>query len=231
VTPAFRSQEGFDVRFEWGPKAVEHLAPLSRVVVIVDVLRFSTAVDAVVSAGGRVRPLRWADRAGKAATDRYLSPVALAAETRPGDVVELPSPNGAELTVRAAGSGATIFAGCIRNGAAVAAAATRARADGVITVIACGERWEDGETLRPGVEDLLGAGAVLASLGGGFSPEASMARQLFLSFASNPYELLAECASARELGERGFPDDVRWAADANVSSAAPRLFDGVYGPA
>ena len=48
-----------------------------------------------------------------------------------------------------------MIAGGLRNAAAVAAAA--ARAGDVVGVIAAGERWPDG-SLRPAIEDLLGAG-------------------------------------------------------------------------
>ena len=53
------SQQGYDIRFEWGLAGVKALAPLSDVVIIVDVLSFSTCVDVVVNRGwgGRNHPL------------------------------------------------------------------------------------------------------------------------------------------------------------------------------
>lgn len=43
------SQSAYPIRFEWGPEGVDRLAPLSGVVVIVDVLSFCTSVDIAVS--------------------------------------------------------------------------------------------------------------------------------------------------------------------------------------
>ena len=46
-------QDGFAYRFDWGPDGLAALAPAAAVVVIVDVLRFTSAVSAAVEAGAR----------------------------------------------------------------------------------------------------------------------------------------------------------------------------------
>ena len=51
----------FRVRLGWGQHAVEAEAPRVAVVVVVDVLRFTTAVDAAVALGAHVHPYRWRD--------------------------------------------------------------------------------------------------------------------------------------------------------------------------
>jgi 2-phosphosulfolactate phosphatase len=40
--------------------------------------------------------------------------------------------------------------------------------------------------------------------------------------------VLADCASGRELCERGFSDDVALAAELDVSACVPRLVAGAY---
>src|SRR5262249_11086756 len=101
------------------------------------------------------------------------------------------------------------------------------RQGGRITVIAAGEHWPDGQ-LRPAVEDLLGAGAVVSALAGRRSPEAETAQRAFEPTRSRLREVLAGCTSARELIERGFADDVDIAAAWDVSHCAPMLVDGAY---
>ena len=54
-------QQPFDVRCEWGMAGLRHLAGSSDIIVIVDVLSFSTCVDIVVSRGAVVYPYRWHD--------------------------------------------------------------------------------------------------------------------------------------------------------------------------
>src|SRR6478735_12615365 len=54
-------QDGFAYRFDWGPNGLRALASGAEVLVLVDVLRFTTAVCAAVEAGATVLPYRWAD--------------------------------------------------------------------------------------------------------------------------------------------------------------------------
>lgn len=49
-------QAEFKVRCEWGEKGVVQLAPISDVVVIIDVLSFSTCIDVANSRGAIVFP-------------------------------------------------------------------------------------------------------------------------------------------------------------------------------
>ncbi len=89
-------------------------------------------------------------------------------------------------------------------------------------VVAAGEQWKDGG-LRPCLEDMIGAGAVLSRLPGGKSPEARWAVRTFEGFAGDLRGTLNGCLSGRELIERGFPEDVEVAASLNVSETVPIL--------
>ena len=166
-----------------GLHGVETLAPISDVVVIV--LSFTTCVDIATANGAVVFPYRVRNEAagdfararsallaGPRGTGvRYsLSPAGLL-DIPAGVRLVLPSPNGSTLSLA---TGATpTLAGCLRNSGAVAAYASRLGRR--IAVIPCGERWSD-DSLRPAVEDLSGAGAVISRLAGHTSPEAQTAR-------------------------------------------------------
>ena len=57
--PAWAGQERYGLRFQWGPLVAATLA--EGVCVVVDVLRFTTAVEAAVTGGVAVYPYRWRD--------------------------------------------------------------------------------------------------------------------------------------------------------------------------
>ena len=84
-----------------------------------------------------------------------------------------------------------------------------------------GERWPD-DTLRVAAEDALGAGAIVAALGGrSLSPEAELVAAQFAAAAARLPEVLAGLASGRELIADGYGADVDLAAAHDVSPAAP----------
>jgi 2-phosphosulfolactate phosphatase len=238
-------QDGYDLRVEWGLDGVRALGPHCAVLVIVDVLVFTTTVDVALGRGGRVVPLPWRDeRAASAATaaGATLVPGGLNGETggwtlRPSSLRDLPpgtalaiaSPNGGTLCAAAAETGATVLAGCLRNAAAVGAAAARIAGDRPVGVIAAGERWRPEETLRPSIEDYLGAGAVAAAVTGRTapSPEASLA-MLSYRAGGDVGALLAGSVSGRELVAAGVAADVGLAADIGASTVVPVLDGGVF---
>ena len=69
-------QTDYDIRCEWGERGVLELSRTSDVVIIVDVLSFSTCVDIATARGAAVYPYLWKDkraRALKTGLDRGLS--------------------------------------------------------------------------------------------------------------------------------------------------------------
>jgi 2-phosphosulfolactate phosphatase len=95
-----------------------------------------------------------------------------------------------------------------------------------ILVIAAGERWDaaDERSLRPALEDLLGAGAILSALpAAARAPEAAAAVATFDALRDNLPATLNACSSGRQLRERGYAQDVAISADLNVSTAVPIL--------
>jgi 2-phosphosulfolactate phosphatase len=234
--PTWAGQGQYDVRFQWAPLVAPTLT--RGVCVVVDVLRFTTAVEAAVTRGVAVYPYRWRDATATAFADSVqalladggdsagpsLSPLSMDVLASGGSLV-LPSPNGSTCAVLASEAGARVVAGCLRNAAAVGAWADKA--DGPVTVIACGEKWPDG-SLRPSLEDLLGAGAILAAMTGNASPEARAAIAAFRDAAHDLPEVLSQCASGRELTEKGRQADIGYAAQLNVSTIVPVLTNGVF---
>jgi len=228
---------------EWGLAGIEALREQISVIVIVDVLSFSTAVDVAVARGAVIYPFPYADPdAAQIAADRVgavlaqprraaagqfsLSPGSLAA-VPPGTKLMLPSPNGSRLSLAC---GATpVLTGCLRNAAAVAKAAREIAGGGDVGVIPAGELWPDG-SLRPAIEDLLGSGAVIHHLEMSCSPEAQMARDAYRSAGIVVASLIRASVSGRQLIDRGFPGDVEIAVEQNVSAQAPAFRDGAYRP-
>ena len=225
----------YDVEVEWGERGVAHLAGRTDVLVIVDVLSFSTCVDVAVARGATVIPgdgrhvgaVRAVRRLEMTREHPYsLSPPSLLAIPA-GTRLALGSPNGATLTRIAVEAGvAAVYAGCLRNAGAVARAA---RADGRrLGVVAAGERWDDN-SLRPAIEDLLGAGAVVAASDADRpSPEAALAASAFHAARPRLAEVLRACMSGRELTDIGFGADVDVAAEHDVSDAVPVLRNGEF---
>lgn len=230
-------QHEFDIRCEWGLHGAEILAPICDAIVVVDVLSFTTAVSVAVNRGGVVFPYRWKDDsriafaerlgailAGPRGTGSYsLSPLSLSS-VKSGERIVLPSPNGS--TVSLATGDTPTYAGCLRNARVVAQAAMSHGAK--VGVVPCGERWQGDATLRPALEDLIGAGAIVAELKGSRSPEASAALWAFESASNSLRRIIEACSSGKELIERGHSEDVAIACELGADSRVPRLIEGSY---
>jgi 2-phosphosulfolactate phosphatase len=236
------------LRFDWGPTGAEAIAEGADVAVVVDVLSFTTTLCVAVERGMTVLPYRWKDeRAAAYAEERgaTLAVGRLEARSLPAgsgvslssaamarvagvDRIVLPSPNGSSISFGLAESGALVVGACLRNRSAVAAwVSERLDRGATVAVVAAGERWPDG-SLRPAVEDLWGAGAVLALLEGDLSPEAQLAADAFRAVEANLSAAVRGCASGLELTAATFGEDVEVAAEIDVADVVPVLEAGEF---
>lgn len=213
--PSPFDQSTYQVRLEWGVEGLDRLAP-SEIVVVVDVLRFSSTVADVVASG---------------------STVSL-------DDARVWSRNGAAVADRA--GEAVVLIGSLRNASAVARAIAalqeRNQARTSVSVIAAGEADADG-AVRFAVEDHLGAGAIVAALTDlgidHTAPDAAVAAEGFRALKRALRHLISASGSARELADGVAATDrilASGAAPTTTSSAAeldaldvvPVLRDGVF---
>lgn len=232
------SQNLQQIKCEWGPEGVKETAQFTDTFVVVDVLSFSTCVSIGCLQGAEIYPFTWKDeRSGQYAKDLgaelagkrgseskfNLSPSSLRGLKRSQKLV-LPSPNGSLLSTLT--DGIETIAGCLRNAGSVADYLNVK--GGRVTLIPGGERWERNDSLRPSLEDQIGAGAIISRLSGAKSPEAIAAQAVYREFEMKILSTLQECSSGRELIEKGYPDDVLLAAQQDCDSVIPRLTDGRF---
>jgi 2-phosphosulfolactate phosphatase len=229
------------VHVEWGVIGAALAAARGDIVVIVDVLSFSTAVTIVISSGATAfsySPQEIQDQGGREkvairlnaeiiSRDRQstgarfsLSPVSLKA-VKPSDRIVLTSINGAHCVSSAAKSPIVVI-GALTNCGATAkaiAALLRMNKSSRCTLIACGELWSsiypDQEGMRPSIEDLIGVGAIAAELGSEFSlsMEAKNAVDVFNSNKDDLHNFLRSSISGRQLIAREFDGDVELASE------------------
>lgn len=240
-----RSQQGYRCRLEWGRRGARVAAERSDLLVVVDVFSFSTAVATAVQHGGIVYPCAWdehpstlavsggaeiaVNRRDVPARGRFSLSPSTFLEIEPSTRVVLASPNGATCS-RYGRVVPGLLVGALVNATAVSQTVARllAQSDLSVTVLACGERWqqpsEDGE-LRFAIEDYLGAGAILAGLplALGRSPEALVCEGAFQAARDNLTAILTESGSGRELRAAGYPQDVEHATRLDVYDAVPAM--------
>ncbi|MDU0366441.1 2-phosphosulfolactate phosphatase [Microbacterium sp. KSW4-17] len=196
------SQSDYQVRLEWGLGGLRRLAP-AHVVVIVQPLGLTAhALAAVENAAGL----------DVSADDDEVAALARAAHE----------------------TGAHVVAAGLRNAAAVAAhvlEVQRSRGERTsISILAAGSTDDQG--VRFAVEDLLGAGAVIAALGDlgidHASPDAAVAGEGFRALGGAVRHLLTASGGGRALAADGGRDAVLAAAARDAASVVPVLRDGVF---
>jgi 2-phosphosulfolactate phosphatase len=244
------AQPGTGVRFDWGPTGAAELARVCAALVLVDVLSFSTAVEIAVARGIRVHPFPWGGQAREygervgaavavgAARCRRGSPTRCRRRRwpalrpspiwffrRPTDPRSRPRPQRLacpswRLPAQRAGRRALAGVRLVRDAAGTGRCGRRGRALA-------------GRHLRPCVEDLLGAAAVIDALAGAdalLSVEAAVA---LAAFAGVPDVAAAVrgCVSGQELHVMGFAADVELAVERDCSTVVPQLRGGAFVPA
>lgn len=245
-------QGDFQVRLDWGPVGAQ--ATQAEIAVVVDVLSFSTSVTIAVERGSRVLPYRWKGTRAEEFAATHDAVLAIgrleASKIAPGSApslspagllagpavprLVLPSPNGSTIAASLQDGRSTIVAGCLRNAQAVADWLSAALEAGrSVAVVAAGERWSYDDSLRPALEDHLGAGAILAALAGSdrdyaISPEALTAIDLFDASRDVLEARMRSCVGGQELRSKGFAEDVDVAAELNASIAVPVMVDGAF---
>lgn len=203
--PSPFDQSTYQVRLDWGLAGLERLAEAD-VVVIVDVLHFSSTLADAVAAGD----------------DVDLSEAA----TWSSDSVA------PAIAVTAAAGGATVLVGSIRNATAVARAVqtiqeTR-QVRTSVALIATGER-DGSNDVRFAVEDQLGAGAIAAALTDlgidHTAPDAAVAAEGFRALRRALGHLVSASGSGR--GAADAPS-VAAASRLDAVSAVPVLRDRTF---
>lgn len=210
------------------------------VAVVIDVLRASTTVATALSNGARaVLPVASPEearvRAAEANPPRLLagergavliqgfdldnSPASFSRERVQGREIVLTTTNGTEALLRC-GQAASVFVGALVNRASAAIAA--ARAGGTIHLVCCGSQGEVG------LDDLLGAGAMLESLAGeGVLPDGDPAALALMAWREAKHSsatlarMLHESAGGRNLAAAGLEKDIEWCAAVDSLSVVP----------
>jgi len=213
--PSPFDQSTYQVRLDWGMDGLARLAAAD-IVIVVDVLQFSSTVADEVARGGAI-PLT-----GALAWSRNGAAVADAARE------------------------ALVLLGSIRNASAVARAVQtvqeRRQQRTSVAVIAAGEADAAG-VVRFATEDQLGAGAIIAALTDlgidHTSPEAAVAAEGFRALRRALRHLVGATGSGRELAEGVastarmesagvVPTSVEAASVLDALDVVPVLRDGVF---
>lgn len=251
TSPAF-DQRPARVRTDWGISGALALTATdarASLVIVVDVLSFSTTVTVACEQGAGVYPFPYHDPAGAARLARTMraalagprwedgisiSPASL--QDLDAERLVLPSPSAAQICHTIANRGALIVAGSLRNAKAVAglaAAHLDASEKHDVVLVPVGERWPD-DTLRPALEDYLAVGAIAARLTTmlpkvSISPETAATIALWKG-TKDIMDTVGGTASGRELLDSGFGDDVTIATEVDATDVVPVLMDGAFVP-
>lgn len=234
------------IHIDWSIEGLQFALKNNDIVVIVDTLRFSSAVVTAVANGFTVYPVAnerageelaasvGAVMAGKPGKARYsLSPLSFFDRERAGTAVVLYSPNGATCAAHIQHKN-TAYIGCFLNARAVAqkVCACVNRTGRNVTVLACGEQraFASGERIIYvkedaqrvfAIEDYLACGAILSCINIGKTAEATVCETAFEATCDHLLELMLGSFSGRYLYDKGLAADVEHAAKIDLYDVVP----------
>jgi 2-phosphosulfolactate phosphatase len=213
-----------------GPEGLDAALQRGDLAVIVDVLRFSSAVTTAVANGFTILPRSKPDDGARTSTGDVprratLSPLDFLNPKSPEEVL-LVSPNGAFLAGKVGEKDAG-FIGCFLNGRTVAriVSAVAAREGRNIALIAAGEIEEDrtdGVRIpRFAVEDWLGCGFILSEMRMERTAEAEICARTYDSCKPVFVDLIRKSLSGQYLIGRGKEYDISHCLQRNIYGIVP----------
>jgi len=247
-----KNKSPLQAHLDWMADGLRFALRAGRIVVVADILRFSSAVTTAVANGFTVYPV--ADQkkvtplarrirglaAGRSGDARFsLSPFGYldAGDIRNKKVV-LWSPNGAACASLVK-KGHRAYIGCLLNARALGRHLTLiAKKTGcAVTLVAAGEQqaFANGERILYdlksarrvfAVEDYLGCGAILSYVRLPKSPEAAVCERAFRASRRRLRQLMLDSFSGRFLQDRKLTRDVVWAAQLNKYDVVPVIRGG-----
>lgn len=240
------------LQLDWGVDGVRFALKNHDIIVIVDTLRFSTAVTTAVAHGFTIYPVEdqergktlaasmGAEMSGKPGKTKYTISPHSYARALPGDnhQVVLYSPNGATCAALA-GDDDTLYIGCFLNARAVGRLLweTAREEQRGVTVVAAGEQRAvdtgerivyDKEAAYPvfAIEDYLACGAIISHTGLQKSAEADLCELTYSAAREKIEDLLLGSFSGRYLIENGLGDDITHAVQLDLYDVVPVLHQG-----
>ncbi|MBN1212802.1 MAG: 2-phosphosulfolactate phosphatase [candidate division Zixibacteria bacterium] len=240
------------VKLDWGVEGVKYALRDNDIVIIVDAIRFSSAVATAAAEGFTIYPVSdnekgralaleiGAELAGEASgTGFSLSPLSYIKNDRhPNKRVVLASPNGAACAALLKENDIG-YIGCFLNAAAVARRAGREASESGrdITVIAAGEeraaekdgrvyyvRENSGRVFAP--EDYLGGGAIISYMTLPKDTDAILCESTFLAVRNRLRDLLMESYSGRWLLQNDAQKDLEYLLQINYYDIIPVINNG-----
>ncbi|QDU82164.1 2-phosphosulfolactate phosphatase [Polystyrenella longa] len=232
-----------EVHTEWGETGTALASERGDLVVIVDVLSFSTTLAVACGHGATILVYSTEEleiMGGRDQATRDLN-AEIISRTRTSDPAFFSlspaslsrCPNGTRLIVTSlngarcvahAGARLPSVIGSLRNKTATARYIIHLLQTNPniqrVTLVSCGEHWSsilpEQNGWRPALEDQIGAGAIVSELGEcglSLSAESQSANAIWQSVKSEISEALLSSVSGRELVEKGFQEDVLLAAE------------------